>query len=113
MLRLPPRSTRTDTLFPYTTLCRSLPAYARLLVATEGRVGSEPATPVHGDGAGADAASDLEGAVGVGAVDAARETEDRVVGDAHGVVDVVVGDDDEHRAEQLVLRDLAVGIDVG
>src|SRR3546814_18513012 len=23
MLRLPPRSTRTDTLFPYTTLCRS------------------------------------------------------------------------------------------
>src|SRR3546814_12207459 len=24
MLRPPPRSTRTDTLFPYTTLCRSL-----------------------------------------------------------------------------------------
>src|SRR3546814_6175133 len=24
MLRRPPRSTRTDTLFPYTTLCRSL-----------------------------------------------------------------------------------------
>src|SRR3546814_10052566 len=23
MIRLPPRSTRTDTLFPYTTLCRS------------------------------------------------------------------------------------------
>src|SRR3546814_1402472 len=27
MIRRPPRSTRTDTLFPYTTLCRSLPAY--------------------------------------------------------------------------------------
>src|SRR3546814_4614559 len=27
MLRLPPRSTRTDTLFPYTTLFRSLPIY--------------------------------------------------------------------------------------
>src|SRR3546814_16923513 len=27
MIRLPPRSTRTDTLFPYTTLCRS---YSRL-----------------------------------------------------------------------------------
>src|SRR3546814_14686089 len=26
MLRRPPRSTRTDTLFPYTTLFRSLPA---------------------------------------------------------------------------------------
>src|SRR3546814_10098446 len=25
MLPLPPRSTRTDTLFPYTTLCRSRP----------------------------------------------------------------------------------------
>src|SRR3546814_16411901 len=26
MIRLPPRSTRTDTLFPYTTLFRSCPA---------------------------------------------------------------------------------------
>src|SRR3546814_16638762 len=25
MIRRPPRSTRTDTLFPYTTLCRSAP----------------------------------------------------------------------------------------
>src|SRR3546814_7335322 len=29
MLRRPPRSTRTDTLFPYTTLCRSHPAPGR------------------------------------------------------------------------------------
>src|SRR3546814_4453978 len=28
MIRRPPRSTRTDTLFPYTTLFRSLPAMA-------------------------------------------------------------------------------------
>src|SRR3546814_7763616 len=28
MIRLPPRSTRTDTLFPYTTLFRSIPALA-------------------------------------------------------------------------------------
>src|SRR3546814_9921751 len=27
MIRRPPRSTRTDTLFPYTTLFRSLPAW--------------------------------------------------------------------------------------
>src|SRR3546814_4243282 len=26
MIRRPPRSTRTDTLFPYTTLCRSSPS---------------------------------------------------------------------------------------
>src|SRR3546814_14979680 len=30
MIRRPPRSTRTDTLFPYTTLFRSGGAYARL-----------------------------------------------------------------------------------
>src|SRR3546814_20866773 len=29
MIRRPPRSTRTDTLFPYTTLCRSHPAAVR------------------------------------------------------------------------------------
>src|SRR3546814_5781103 len=29
MIRRPPRSTRTDTLFPYTTLFRSYPAIAR------------------------------------------------------------------------------------
>src|SRR3546814_3416989 len=28
MIRRPPRSTRTDTLFPYTTLCRSVPLHA-------------------------------------------------------------------------------------
>src|SRR3546814_7031381 len=28
MIRRPPRSTRTDTLFPYTTLFRSMPEYA-------------------------------------------------------------------------------------
>src|SRR3546814_5444811 len=34
MIRRPPRSTRTDTLFPYTTLFRS-PAIARYLSAVE------------------------------------------------------------------------------
>src|SRR3546814_6126233 len=32
MIRLPPRSTRTDTLLPYTTLFRSLSNESRLLV---------------------------------------------------------------------------------
>src|SRR3546814_9366636 len=31
MIRRPPRSTRTDTLFPYTTLVRSLQRYLELL----------------------------------------------------------------------------------
>src|SRR3546814_18785797 len=50
MLRPPPRSTRTDTLFPYTTLCRSYAAVGRdlrifdLLPRTErrGRARDEP-----------------------------------------------------------------------
>src|SRR3546814_7317679 len=35
MIRRPPRSTRTDTLFPYTTLFRSVPFYAILTHAAE------------------------------------------------------------------------------
>src|SRR3546814_7862794 len=30
MIRRPPRATRTDTLFPYTTLCRSVPPRRRV-----------------------------------------------------------------------------------
>src|SRR3546814_16743650 len=39
MIRLPPRSTRTDTLFPYTTLFRSLPAVLPLLVGEPDALG--------------------------------------------------------------------------
>src|SRR3546814_3031915 len=42
MIRRPPISTRTDTLFPYTTLCRSIRSAAgicRLLPSTAGRLG--------------------------------------------------------------------------
>src|SRR3546814_16403163 len=35
MIRRPPRSTRTDTLFPYTTLCRSTRFYDVLLSRSE------------------------------------------------------------------------------
>src|SRR3546814_15351115 len=45
MLRLPPRSTRTDTLFPYTTLFRSLrpgEPPRRLARVEVGRVGERP-----------------------------------------------------------------------
>src|SRR3546814_10635757 len=36
MIRRPPRSTRTDTLFPYTTLCRSLVGQAHAQVRGDG-----------------------------------------------------------------------------
>src|SRR3546814_4677115 len=35
MIRRPPRSTRTDTLFPYTTLFRSVPQYDQFEHLTE------------------------------------------------------------------------------
>src|SRR3546814_1023099 len=46
MIRRPPRSTRTDTLFPYTTLFRSVrgPSPAVRLVRGQGGSGWPPAT---------------------------------------------------------------------
>src|SRR3546814_6660716 len=41
MIRRPPRSTRTDTLFPYTTLFRSL-GFERTVSAPTGRPGYHP-----------------------------------------------------------------------
>src|SRR3546814_9259665 len=39
MLRRPPRSTRTDTLFPYTTLFRSQIAVREVVIVREDRIG--------------------------------------------------------------------------
>src|SRR3546814_14778177 len=61
MIRRPPRSTRTDTLFPYTTLFRSVElgdGNARL-VAQRGEV-------VEGGDGGVDPVMDAVGGVGVG-----------------------------------------------
>src|SRR3546814_12824778 len=42
MIRRPPRSTRTDTLFPYTTLFRSRQdAFGRKMIHRVGRIGGE------------------------------------------------------------------------
>src|SRR3546814_16361763 len=41
MIRRPPRSTRTDTLFPYTTLCR-FPVGALVYIALFGGIGMHP-----------------------------------------------------------------------
>src|SRR3546814_4886629 len=46
MIRRPPRSTRTDTLFPYTTLFRSVPGAAeQCRHVGEAHVGREPGLP--------------------------------------------------------------------
>src|SRR3546814_7955843 len=44
MIRRPPRSTRTDTLFPYTTLFRSGPVKARAVVADDSHLVAAPDT---------------------------------------------------------------------
>src|SRR3546814_6886105 len=50
MIRRPPRSTRTDTLFPYTTLFRSQnPIYAGALAAFQRVVALEQTTGIGGD----------------------------------------------------------------
>src|SRR3546814_13573978 len=46
MIRRPPRSTRTDTLFPYTTLFRSVDRRGR--AAARGRARPQPARTVRG-----------------------------------------------------------------
>src|SRR3546814_14651672 len=47
MIRRPPRSTRTDTLFPYTTLFRSSALQTRYLAPASGPIGTRPHfTPV-------------------------------------------------------------------
>src|SRR3546814_11185861 len=42
MIRRPPRSTRTDTLFPYTTLFRSLDHRRAAILVTLGVIGDQP-----------------------------------------------------------------------
>src|SRR4051794_1287392 len=75
-----------------------LPPEACLLVAAEGR-GPVGAAAVHRPLPGAQAPGDAGGALGVSRPDAPGEAVDAVVGDAHGVVLVVVRQDRQHRAE--------------
>src|SRR3546814_10468513 len=65
MIRRPPRSTRTDTLFPYTTLFRSDEGHATVLLQRRQRLGGA----LEGDDLGAELLGSL--AVVEGALDAA------------------------------------------
>src|SRR3546814_1648687 len=58
MIRRPPRSTRTDTLFPYTTLFRSLGQRANVALG----IGGEHAGVHLAHGLGAQAGRDLQAA---------------------------------------------------
>src|SRR3546814_11181060 len=80
MIRLPPRSTRTDTLFPYTTLFRSIEVFA--VHQGEGlRMAEEVA------GALADVVDDVERQRFLGHLDALQHAHDGAV---HVVVDDVL-----------------------
>src|SRR3546814_4957047 len=46
MIRLPPRSTRTDTLFPYTTLFRSIGSCQRIICKHFNRLGWRQIAPL-------------------------------------------------------------------
>src|SRR3546814_6049462 len=64
MIRRPPRSTRTDTLFPYTTLFRSLaaelPGAARIVVIGAGYIGLEAAAVLTKSGRSEEHTSELQ-----------------------------------------------------
>src|SRR3546814_2041009 len=100
MIRRPPRSTRTDTLFPYTTLFRSVVGKADD-VARPGLLGQlavarqEQHRVVHVDGLAAARMLQLGAALEV----AGAQPQE---GDAVAVVGVHVGLDLEHEAADLV-----------
>src|SRR3546814_16572473 len=60
MIRRPPRSTRTDTLFPYTTLFRSARAPARLYRRSGGAAGRASEHRLHHVGRSEEHTSELQ-----------------------------------------------------
>src|SRR3546814_3700040 len=122
MIRRPPRSTRTDTLFPYTTLFRSdhvdeVPVPGRRLEA-------EVVIRLEVAGAGPEEADDEEDGADdhMEAVEAGRHVEGRgvdAVGETEGGVAVLVGLDggeqqtEQHRQPEALHEPLAVAVDEG
>src|SRR6202035_4537654 len=93
--------------------CRShLPPDAALLVSAERCVGAEVVAAVDAEGAGPDPAGHRERPV-LAAEHGAGQPIDRIVGDPHRIVVVVVTDDHENRPEDFLLGDLAIRVDVG
>src|SRR3546814_7455426 len=93
MLRRPPRSTRTDTLFPYPTLFRSV-AVHQLLVA------GVADADAHAPEVGADMGVDVAQAVMAGMAAAPLDTDL-----AEGEIELVVDRSEEHTSElQSLMR---------
>src|SRR6516165_2683903 len=90
-----------------------LPAHARLLEAAKGRGEVDGRERVEHVGPGPHPAGDAEPAVVVVRPHGAAQAVVGVVGDLHRVVVTVVGDDDEHGTEDLLLGDLHLVVDVG
>src|SRR3546814_223128 len=112
MIRRPSRSTRTDTLFPYTTLVRSLVqcAEARGLPPGKGVIGEwHRDRHVHADHADVDAIAEVAGSVAVAGEDGGAVA----VGIRHRKLQrlaVILGAHHrEHRSEDLFLVDIHVG----
>src|SRR3546814_16463574 len=83
MIPRPPRSTRTDTLVPYTTLFRS----ARRLVSAEGGMGGVLVIAVGPDPPGLDRAAQTVGGVAAPGPDARAKTVGGVVGKCDRLLD--------------------------
>src|SRR3546814_9666312 len=93
MIRRPPRSTRTDTLFPYTTLFRSAPVIAHVLLVVHR----------HDHGAGAQEQQRLE--EGVREQMEHRPAERAHAGGEEHVAELATGRSEEHTSElQSLMR---------
>src|SRR3546814_13897977 len=82
MIRRPPRSTRTDTLFPYTTLFRSLWRFGGRWRGQPGRGAVGPALPVENLG------DSLPAALGDDMGGAAPDSVELTLGDPVGLADL-------------------------
>src|SRR4029078_8311868 len=87
------------------------PADAGLLVSAERHVGRVPDTPVDVDRADTHPRRDVSGTVGIARETRARQSVRRIVGDSHSVVVAVVRDHRQHRAEDLLTRDVGVVVE--
>src|SRR3546814_20716346 len=112
MIRRPPKSTRTDTLFPYTTLFRSivLDAVFRAFAADAGLLHPAERRDLGRDDAGVDADDavfqplrDPPDPADVAAGEIGRQAELGVVGHADDVRLRTDAEDRRHRPERLLL----------
>src|SRR3546814_18938978 len=93
MIRLPPRSTRTDTLFPYTTLFRSHKGGCTALLANPFNRTLRKTAPHQGIDASANAQNQGTGAAGNQVISQKRYTTLYLAPRIKHAVDAQIGDD--------------------